>query len=178
MEILSLTTPSITITPCEIGDGIVCELGLDLDGTLADVLGGLLGTLDDADATVTDALDTTVRTLVGALGDTLPSIPTADVTDAVDTILDVLGRLVDGLDDLGSLTEEVTIDGARIVVDPVLEAEHTLVAASADPGTNPADPAPGDPSDTPDLPNTGGGAALFALLALGGAAFLWRRREV
>lgn len=193
LEVLSLTVPDVTITPCDIGDGLVCELGLGLDGTLDDVTGGLQTTLDDALTTVSGALDQTltdssetVTSLLDELGDTLPdTIPTATVSDIVSTIVDVLSGLIDGLDDtsLGTLTEAVTLDGARVVVDPTLSAEHQLVAASADPnpapGTPaaPADPAPSDPSDTPNLPNTGGGAALFALLALGGAAFLWRRRE-
>lgn len=184
MEVLALTVPDITITPCDIADGLVCGLGLDIDGTLETVLGTLEDLLAAAETTAEDAITTGgLEDLLEALGaeELITDVTDVDVEavlitvgNAVEALTEALNSLIDELGDLGSASG-ATVPGAKIVVDPALEAEHQVVAAGADPG--PADPAP-DPGDDPTLPNTGGGAALLAILALGAGAWLWRRREL
>jgi len=184
MEVLALTVPDITITPCDVADGLVCGLGLDIEGTLTTVLDALDEALTTAQATAEGAIDTgAVSDLLTALGaeDLITDVTDVDaatvqtaVDSAVTALTGALDSLIDGLGDLGT-AGGVAVPGAKIVVDPSLEAEHQVTTASVDDPT-PANPAP-DPGDDPTLPNTGGGAALLAVLAIGAGAWLWRRRE-
>lgn len=184
MEVLTLTIPDITVAPCDIADGLVCGLGIDIDGTLTTILDTLDGALAAAEGVAETAINTVgVSELLTALGaaDLITQVTNVDagtvqtaVDNAVAALTGVLDGLIDGLGDLGT-AGGTTITGATITVDPSLEAEHQVVTAAGDPG-NPADAAP-DPDDDPSLPNTGGGAALLAALAIGAGAWLWRRRE-
>lgn len=177
LEVLSLTVPDITIDACdvEVVGELVCALGLDLGLDLGDAIDDVDGVLTAAHATVTGAL-ATVEDLLVALGLDLDVTAAADAQTAVDSALTTLLDVIAGLD-LGELGTGVgaTVPGARVVVDPELTAEHTVVAAAGGPPAPAPNPAP-NPGDGP-LPNTGGGAGLVAVLALGAGAWLWRRRE-
>lgn len=180
-EVLRLEVPSLAITPCDVADGLACSLGIDLDGLLGDALTDVEdGVLSDAFTTVDNALDDDVTALLTALDAVAPDVSAGSTVQALaDTSLGTLDGIVGGID-LGGLLagDDVTLSGATVVVDPQLEAVHQVTAAAVD---TPADPSPADPAPTPTndptLPNTGGGAALFAVLALGAGTWLWRRRE-
>ncbi len=173
LEVLRLEVPDVTITPCDLATlgPVVCALGTDLLGPLD----GALTQLSDAQATVTAAIGDAGAALT-ALAATVDASAGTDAATAVDAAITALTTVLDGLP-LGELgtVPAVTLPGASVVVDPQLEAEHIVVSAAAGP-PDPADPAP-TPTDDPTLPNTGGGAALLALLAFGAGTFLLRRRE-
>ncbi len=179
LEVLSLTVPDITVTACEVLDGLACALGIDLDDTLATTLDEVDGVLDTAQTTASTAL-ASVADLLTAVGSTADVADQAGAQGVVDDAVALLETAIATLDlgDLGT-ADGVTVPGARVVVDPELEAEHQVVTAAdpAEPTAPAPDPAPAPGPEDPTLPNTGGGAALLAVLALGASAMLWRRRE-
>ena len=185
-EVLRLEIPSLVVSPCDVAGGLACSLGVDLDGLLGDALTDVDGTLDGAFTTVDDAL-TGVTDLLTALDAVAPDASAGSTVESlVEASLAALDGIIEGLDLGGLLSgDDLTLTGATVVVDPQLEAVHQITTASVDTPT-PADPAPADPApaapaptptNDPTLPNTGGGAALLAVLALGAGTWLWRRRE-
>ncbi|MFT4837688.1 MAG: hypothetical protein ACI9OB_000136, partial [Nonlabens sp.] len=56
LEVLRLSVPTITVAPCEVLDGLVCELGVPLDLSVLDSLDGLGLTLDETLTLVNQAL--------------------------------------------------------------------------------------------------------------------------
>lgn len=179
MEVLRLTIPAISVDACAVTDDLVCGLGIDLDDTLATVLGGLATQLTAAQAAADTALSTIsgLLTTLGA-GDLVTDVSGATVPDVTTIVTDLqtaLDTLLTAVTDLALGTASGDLPAVSIVVDPQLEAEHQVTTATVD-DPAPADPAPADPAD-PTLPNTGGGAALFAVLAIGAGAWLWRTRR-
>lgn len=185
MDILDLQLPSVTLDPSAV-TGPLGDLG-DLPAGLGDLTALVQSLVDGELATQLDGLSV-LGDLPGLSGSELTSITDAlaGVTDALDTIdstgalsglVDQVTALLDGLDvgDLGSLTDEISTPGLSLVIDPVSNASFEASAAPA-PADPEADPAPA-PSDDPALPSTGGGLALVAMMALGGATMLARRRQ-
>lgn len=188
LEVLRLTIPDITVTPCDVTavGPLVCALGIDLSGPLDAALTGTAGVVDTAATTVTTTLTAVdVDALVTAIESGLAVGPLADVTvvDGAQTLIDnavatletVIGTLTDGIGALGT-GGGVTVPGATVIVDPQLEAEHQVITTTVA-SPDPSDPAPTPTSNDPTLPNTGGGAALLAVLAIGAGAWLWRSRQ-
>lgn len=90
--------------------------------------------------------------------------------------------LLDGLDlgSFGSLIDPVVTPGLALEVDPSSTASLRPGAAPVAGDDQPAPSAPGDADSSQggaDLPNTGGGAALVAIIAIAGALALARRRS-
>lgn len=173
LEVLRLTIPDVTVSACGVLDGVACSLGVDLDATVADAIATVDGVLDTAQTTASAAL-ATAAPLLTAVASTADVAGQAGAQTVVDDALALIATVIDTLD-LGTLTQPqaLVLPGATIVVDPELEAEHQVITTAGSP--DPTNPAP-DPDD-PTLPNTGGGAAALALLALGASAMLRRRRE-
>jgi hypothetical protein len=206
LEVLRLSVPTITVAPCEVLDGLVCELGVPLDLSVLDSLDGLGLTLDETLALVNQALVDGFNAISSspvALGVFQPFTPAtsdsgnaqfvpAGAVDApfflledfdnelsflADTLDGILSDLALGLG-LGTLgsAEGVTIPGTVIVVDPEVEASHVLRTVTTE-----VDPSTTevDPTveDAPPLPNTGGGAMTLAMFALAGGGLLMRRRN-
>ncbi len=181
VEVLRVSVPDITVTPCAVADGLVCSLGLDLTGPLAEALAAIDGVLNSAQTAVVDGLDS-VSGIVTALDETLPPLADGPV-DPTQLVLDAVAALqavIDGLD-LGVLgdAQSVTVAGFEIVVDPEVTASH-LVSTTTDvtlPQVEVLDSSEERVPEGAPLPNTGGGAALLAAAAIAGGVLLMRRRR-
>jgi hypothetical protein len=113
-----------------------------------------------------------VGDVLGAVGDLASELdPTGAVGEVVGTIEGLLGGL-----ELGDLLSvPLSTPGLRLAIDPVSTAEYAVSAAPAPAPTPEPTPAPAPTPAPIPLPSTGGGAALLAILAFGGALTLRRR---
>jgi hypothetical protein len=167
-NLLELQIPSITLDPSAISGDLLG--GLELPDVLAEVQAILDQVTSELEAVVGDVPE--VGDVLGAVGDLASELdPTGAVGELVGTIEGLLGGL-----ELGDLlSAPLSTPGLRLAIDPVSTAEYAVAAAPAPAPTPTPAPAPAPaPTPTP-LPSTGGGAALLAILAFGGALTLRRR---
>lgn len=144
---LVIDLPSIDIDPASLVDGLLEQLSTDL-------IDDLLASLPVPTELEGVGLDAAAAEIEALIGQDLPGLQ-----DVEALIGDVLAQLPDGLG-----VPALTTPGFNLSIDPTSTASFA-----------PAQAAPTAPAPDP-LPATGGGMIALAIMGLGGAATLRRRR--